>query len=96
MESREILRKYLGKASFVLLILTFIIMFIAAGRVRGDIDNIMFTSGLISSLILALLSEKGVWKTITITSLIIIVGYGMFSWIPCLLINRCINFKRHS
>lgn len=52
-------------------------MFIAAGRVRGDIGNIIFTSGLISSLILALLSEKGVWKTITITSLIIIVGYGM-------------------
>jgi uncharacterized membrane protein len=67
----------LGKASFTLLILTFIMMFIAVGRVRGDTGNIMLVIGLVSSLILALFSEKGRWKTITITSLILVFIYGM-------------------
>jgi hypothetical protein len=68
------LRKHLGKVSFALLILTFIVLAFGYGKIRGDIGTAILIIGVGLSLITALISEKGRWKTISISIISIVIG----------------------
>jgi hypothetical protein len=72
------LRKHLGKVSFALLILTFIVLAFGYGKIRGDIGTGILIIGVGLSLITALISEKGRWKTITISIVSIVIGVYAF------------------
>jgi hypothetical protein len=74
------LRKHLGKVSFALLILTFIVLAFVYdnSKIRGDIGTGILIIGVGLSLITALISEKGRWKTITIIIVSIVIGVYAF------------------
>jgi 4-amino-4-deoxy-L-arabinose transferase-like glycosyltransferase len=72
------LRKRLGKVSIALLILTFIVFAFGVGKIRGDIGTAILIIGVGLSLITALISEKGRWKTISISIVSIVIGVYAF------------------
>lgn len=72
------MRKHLAKASIALLILTFIVLAFGYGKIRGDIGTAILIIGVGLSLITALISEKGRWKTISISIVSIVIGVYAF------------------
>ncbi|WP_027409364.1 hypothetical protein [Anoxybacteroides tepidamans] len=72
------MRKHLGKVSIALLILTHIVLAFGYGKIRGDIGTGILIIGVGLSLITALISEKGRWKTISISIVSIVIGVYVF------------------
>ncbi|ALF10815.1 hypothetical protein [Parageobacillus thermoglucosidasius] len=72
------MRKHLGKVSIALLILTHIVLAFGYGKIRGGIGTGILIIGVGLSLITALISEKGRWKTISISIVSIVIGVYAF------------------
>lgn len=68
------MRKYLGIASFLILIFTFLILqFFFVGKISGQSGTNFLMAGVSLSLICALLSTKGIWRKIAFSSLAILL-----------------------
>jgi hypothetical protein len=68
------MRKYLGVASILNLIFTFMILqFFFVGKVSGQSGTNLLIAGLSLSLICALLSTKGKWRKIAFSGLAILL-----------------------
>ncbi|MFD1356957.1 hypothetical protein ACFQ4X_03525 [Fictibacillus halophilus] len=68
------MRKYLGLASILILIVTFLILqFFFVGKVSGQSGTNLLITGVSLSLICALLSTKGTWKNIAFSGLAILL-----------------------